>query len=116
MLLFPGMVWDPRRDRVEAGERGGTQASLVAFDLLRLDGDDLRLRPIEARREALLRLVAKRRSDGFLFSEGLLERFSYDCLWRLEARAASAANRVAAFICRTWNSRAHRTRRPVWLS
>jgi ATP-dependent DNA ligase len=25
----------------------------MAFDLLRLDGDDLRLRPIEARREAL---------------------------------------------------------------
>jgi len=37
---------------------GGTQASLVAFNLLRLDGVDLRLRPIEARREALMRLVA----------------------------------------------------------
>jgi len=36
-------------------KRGGTQASLVAFDLLPLNGDDLRLRPIEARREALTR-------------------------------------------------------------
>jgi ATP-dependent DNA ligase len=33
-------------------KRRGAQASLMAFDLLRLDGDDLRLRPIEARREA----------------------------------------------------------------
>ena len=52
-------------------KRGGAQASFVAFDLLRLNGEDLRLRPIEARREALLRLVAKRRSDGILFSEAL---------------------------------------------
>jgi ATP-dependent DNA ligase len=40
-------------------------------DLLRRDGDDLRPWPIEARREALMRLVAKRRSDGILFSEAL---------------------------------------------
>jgi ATP-dependent DNA ligase len=39
-------------------KRAGAQGSLVAFDLLRLDGDDLRLRPIEARREVLMRLVA----------------------------------------------------------
>jgi len=52
-------------------KRGGVQASLVALDLLRLNGDDLRLRPIEARRETLVRIVAKRRSDGILFSEAL---------------------------------------------
>ena len=34
-------------------KRRGAQASLMAFDPLRLDGDDLRLLPIEARREAL---------------------------------------------------------------
>ena len=39
-------------------KRGGAQASLVAFDLLRLNRDDLRLRPIAAGREALIRLVA----------------------------------------------------------
>ena len=43
----------------------------MAFDLLRRDGDDLRLWPIEARREALVRLVAKRASDGIAFSESL---------------------------------------------
>jgi bifunctional non-homologous end joining protein LigD len=50
-------------------KRGGAQAALVAFDLLRLDGEDLRLRPIEERRSALLRLVAG--VEGILFSETL---------------------------------------------
>jgi bifunctional non-homologous end joining protein LigD len=54
-------------------KRGGAQASFVAFDLLRLDGDDLRQRALEKRREALMRLVAKRRSDAILFSEALAE-------------------------------------------
>jgi ATP-dependent DNA ligase len=31
---------------------------IVAFDLVRLNGDDQRLRPIEARREVLMRLIA----------------------------------------------------------
>jgi ATP-dependent DNA ligase len=47
-------------------KRGGAQASLVAFALLRLEGEDQRLRPIEARREALMRLVDG--VDGILFS------------------------------------------------
>jgi bifunctional non-homologous end joining protein LigD len=46
---------------------GQTQASFVAFNLLRLKGNDLRLDPHEARREALMRLVAG--VDGILFSE-----------------------------------------------
>jgi bifunctional non-homologous end joining protein LigD len=54
-------------------KRGGTRAALVAFDLLRLNGDDLRQRPLEKRREALKRLVAKRRGDGILFSDALPE-------------------------------------------
>jgi bifunctional non-homologous end joining protein LigD len=37
---------------------GGEQAAFVAFDLLGLEGDDLRDRPLEERREALARLVA----------------------------------------------------------
>jgi ATP-dependent DNA ligase len=45
--------------------------SLVALDLLRRDGDDLRLWPIEARRETLMKLVAKRRNDGIVYSESL---------------------------------------------
>jgi len=35
------------------------------------NGDDLRQRPLEKRREALLWLVSKRRGDGILFSEAL---------------------------------------------
>ena len=31
-------------------KRGGAEATLMAFDLVRLDGDDLRLTPLEARR------------------------------------------------------------------
>jgi bifunctional non-homologous end joining protein LigD len=50
---------------------GGAEASFVGFDLLRRDGEDMRLWPIEARREALLRLVAKRRDGGIVFSEAL---------------------------------------------
>jgi hypothetical protein len=42
----------------------------LAFDLLRLDGDDLRLRPIEARREALMRLVAG--ANGIVFDEAIV--------------------------------------------
>ena len=38
---------------------GGEQAALVAFDLLSLEGDDLRQRPLEERREALAQLVAE---------------------------------------------------------
>jgi bifunctional non-homologous end joining protein LigD len=45
----------------------------VAFDLVRLNGDDLRQRPLERRRQALARLIAKRRGDGILFSEALAE-------------------------------------------
>ena len=37
---------------------GGEQASLVAFDILALKGDDLRQHPLEERRDALSRLVA----------------------------------------------------------
>ena len=53
-------------------KRGWLVAVFVAFDLLRLDGDDLRQRPLEARRGALARLIAKRRSDGIVFSEELV--------------------------------------------
>ena len=50
-----------------------TRGAFVAFDLLRLGGDDLQQHSLEARREALMRLVAKRRGDGILFNEALAE-------------------------------------------
>jgi bifunctional non-homologous end joining protein LigD len=48
-------------------------AAFGALDLLRLDGDDLRQRPLEKRQEAPARLIAKRGSDGSAFSEALVE-------------------------------------------
>jgi ATP-dependent DNA ligase len=48
-------------------------AEFVAFDLLRLNGADLRQRPLEKRREALKRPAANRRGAGIVFKEGLDE-------------------------------------------
>jgi bifunctional non-homologous end joining protein LigD len=48
---------------------GGEIASFVAFDLLSLEGGDLRLLPLEERREALSALIAG--LDGVLFSEAI---------------------------------------------
>jgi bifunctional non-homologous end joining protein LigD len=48
---------------------GGEQAALVAFDLLNLDGEDFRQRPLEERREALEQLVAD--VDDIQFSKAL---------------------------------------------
>jgi bifunctional non-homologous end joining protein LigD len=48
---------------------GPALAALVAFDLLTLEGQDLRLRPLEERRLALSRLAAG--LDGVLFSEAI---------------------------------------------
>jgi bifunctional non-homologous end joining protein LigD len=48
---------------------GGARACLVAFDLLGLDGEDLRPRSLEERRDKLARLTAG--VDGLLFSEAI---------------------------------------------
>ena len=48
---------------------GGARACLVAFDLLNFNGEDLRQRPLEERRNALSRLVAG--LNSVLFSEAL---------------------------------------------
>jgi bifunctional non-homologous end joining protein LigD len=49
---------------------GSARACLVAFDLLTLNGQDFRQRPIEDRRAALSPLVAG--VDGILFSDALV--------------------------------------------
>ena len=54
-------------------KRGWAEALFVAFDLLRLNGADQRQRQLEKRRDALMRLIAKRRGDAILFSEALAE-------------------------------------------
>jgi len=48
---------------------GGARACLVAFDLLNLNGEDLRQLPLEERRHELSRLVAG--PDNIVFSEAI---------------------------------------------
>jgi bifunctional non-homologous end joining protein LigD len=65
---------------------GGERAAFVAFDLLSLDADDLRQRPLEERREALAQLVAD--VDGIRFSAALTTEgatvFAHACQLGLE--------------------------------
>jgi bifunctional non-homologous end joining protein LigD len=78
------------------GKRGRGASSLIAFDLLRLDGNDLRLRPIEEQREALKRLVD--RVGRILFSEALAAEgavvFAKACELGLEG---VVSNRAASY-------------------
>ena len=72
---------------------GGEQASLVAFDILSLEGDDLRSRPLEERREALAQLVAG--ADGVRFSAALTTEgaivFAHACKLGLEGIVSKRA-------------------------
>jgi bifunctional non-homologous end joining protein LigD len=69
-------------------KRGGFIAALIAFDLLRLDGEDWRERPIEKRRETLARLIAG--ADGVEINEALdadgAVAFAKACELGLEAK------------------------------
>lgn len=47
-----------RTTRFELLKQGAGEAALHAFDLLRLDGDDLRERPLEQRRDLLRSLLS----------------------------------------------------------
>ena len=53
---------------LRSGERVKPQAALCAFDLLELNGDDWRRRPIEDRKLALLRLM-RRAKSGLQYNE-----------------------------------------------
>jgi bifunctional non-homologous end joining protein LigD len=83
---------------------GGAEASLVAFDLLRLDGDDMRERPIEARQEALARLVAG--AKGIVFSEALAADgavvFKKACELGLEGIVSKRGSHYHSGRSRTW--------------
>jgi bifunctional non-homologous end joining protein LigD len=71
---------------------GSARACLVAFDLLNLNGVDLRQRPIEERRAALSPLVAG--VDHVLFSDVLVAEgalvFARACEMGLEGSSRSA--------------------------
>jgi bifunctional non-homologous end joining protein LigD len=79
-------------------KRDSARAAFVAFDLLRREGEDMRLWPIKARREALLRLAAKRRDDGIVFSEALAVEgavvFAKACEMGLEGIVSKRAGRL----------------------
>ena len=84
---------------------GGEQASFVAFDLLSLDGDDLRQRPLEERREALAQLVAG--VDGIRFSAALTAEgatvFAHACKLGLEGIVSKrAGSRYRSGPSRNW--------------
>jgi bifunctional non-homologous end joining protein LigD len=72
---------------------GGAEASLVAFDLLNLNGEDLRQRPLEERRDRLALLVAG--VDGVLFSEAIEAEgatvFAHACKLGLEGIVSKRA-------------------------
>jgi len=72
---------------------GGERACLVAFDLLSLEGDDLRQRPLEERREALSQLVVG--VDNIQFSEALAAEgaivFAHACKLALEGIVSKRA-------------------------
>jgi bifunctional non-homologous end joining protein LigD len=84
---------------------GGERASFVAFDLLSLDGDDLKPAPLEERREALARLVAG--VDGARFSAALTTEgatvFAHACKLGLEGIVSKrAGSRYKSGPSRNW--------------
>ena len=84
---------------------GSARACLVAFDLLNLNGEDLRKRPIEERRAALSPLVAG--LHGILFSDALVAEgalvFAKACELGLEGIVSKrAGSRYSSGNSRQW--------------
>jgi bifunctional non-homologous end joining protein LigD len=84
---------------------GGEQAAFVAFDLLGLEGEDLRSRPLEERREALARLVHG--AGGVRFSEAVAAEgatvFAHACRLGLEGIVSKrAGSRYRSGPSRNW--------------
>ena len=84
---------------------GGARASLVAFDMLSLEGEDLRERPLEERRAALVRLVHG--VDGIQFSASVADDgaivFAQACELGLEGIVSKrAGSRYKSGPSRNW--------------
>ena len=87
---------------------GGELASLVAFDLLSLEGRDLRQRPLEARRDELARLVHG--VDHIQFSRGFAGDgatvFAHACKLGLEGIVSKrVSSRYHSGTSRNWLKR-----------
>ena len=76
--------------------RNGDTAFLIAFDLIELNGDDLRAQPLEQRKATLARLLS-RSTEGIQINEHLEHDdgglvFEHACRlgWRASCRSARA--------------------------
>jgi bifunctional non-homologous end joining protein LigD len=86
-------------------KEGGERAAFVAFDLLDLEGEDFRDRPLEERRDALARLVHG--AAGVRFSEALSADgaivFAHACKMGLEGIVSKrAGSRYRSGTSRNW--------------
>jgi bifunctional non-homologous end joining protein LigD len=102
VAFLPGGHSDFAALRTKAG---GARASYVAFDLLSLEGDDLRQRPLEERRDALSRLVAG--VDNIQFSKSVADDgalvFAHACKLGLEGIVSKrAGSRYRSGTSRNW--------------
>lgn len=84
---------------------GGARASYLAFDLLSLEGDDLRQRPLEERRKALSRLVTG--VHNIQFSESVAGEgatvFAHACALGLEGIVSKrAGSRYRSGASKNW--------------
>jgi bifunctional non-homologous end joining protein LigD len=97
VVCGPDGVTDFNRLRAAMGRKGSRQAFLYAFDLLELDGIDLRREPWETRRATLASLLRKA-ADGLRFSEQIegtdgFTIFGHACRMGLEGIVAKRRDR-----------------------
>jgi bifunctional non-homologous end joining protein LigD len=97
VVCGPDGVTDFDRLRAAMGRKGSRQAFLYAFDLLELDGQDLRREPWETRRAILITLLHKC-GDGIRLSEHIEARdgttiFGHACAMGLEGIVAKRRDR-----------------------
>jgi bifunctional non-homologous end joining protein LigD len=96
-------------------KRGAERAAYLAFNLLFLDGEDRRLRPLEERRAALSRLLGDG-VEAILFSEALEAEgaivFAKACELGLEGIVSKRAGSLyRSGRCRNWL----RTKNPAFI-
>jgi bifunctional non-homologous end joining protein LigD len=111
VVCGPDGVTDFKRLRAALGRKGSRQAFLYAFDLLELDGQDLRREPWETRRAILITMLRKC-SDGIRLSEHVegtdgTTIFGHACAMGLEG---IVAKRRARRIGSRSKTRTHRPR------
>ena len=97
VVCGPDGVTDFDRLRAAMGRKGSRQAFLYAFDLLELDGIDLRPEPWETRRATLASLM-RNAADGIRLSEHIEATdgttiFGHACRMRLEGIVAKRRDR-----------------------